>query len=411
MARRRPRYWVAVVTALIVFVLSVPLGFAINAASGLGRWPGWLDIVRRHPFRSVAVLAVASLVVLAVAFWEQRRSPEPASADELVEMENRLHQRFDDAEVARTGADDRLDRLPPYPRALIRDSGADQPTIMKVVAPFTQDGVDPRVLAREWAASPPSVLDELPVAGRLAVAEILMAYDQAAAAIEQLRDALTLGATPRAYWLIRMAQLAWLVDGEGSARASGFLEQAKSVDSDYPLLRAILLSRSRAWSEAEVALSGWSPSTVWERDTALTVLGGALVEQQKLDDAVTVMEAGTTETSSAGLLLQLARLLRARSVLGGGDSRWRDAFRSIEVALRARNLRRSWRGDSAEAVAAAAEAAIIADDQGQVWSLTRPAPDGEATAGEAGDPRVLPLAAMGAALTGRIAQAREPAGC
>ncbi len=158
-------------------------------------------------------------------------------------------------------------------------------------------------------------------------------------------------------------------------------------------------------------MSGWSPSTVWERDTALTVLGGALVEQQKLDDAVTVMEAGTTETSSAGLLLQLARLLRARSVLGGGDSRWRDAFRSIEVALRARNLRRSWRGDSAEAVAAAAEAAIIADDQGQVWSLTRPAPDGEATAGEAGDPRVLPLAAMGAALTGRIAQAREPAGC
>ncbi len=79
MARRRPRYWVAVVTALIVFVLSVPLGFAINAASGLGRWPGWLDIVRRHPFRSVSVLAVASLVVLAVAFWEQRRSPEVRS--------------------------------------------------------------------------------------------------------------------------------------------------------------------------------------------------------------------------------------------------------------------------------------------------------------------------------------------
>jgi hypothetical protein len=120
------------------------------------------------------------------------------------------------------------------------------------------------------------------------------------------------------------------------------------------------------------------------------------------------LQAGTTETSSAGLLLQLARLLRARSVLGGGDSRWRDAFRSVEVALRARNLRRSWRGDSAEAVAAAAEAAIIADDPGQVWSLTRPAPDGEATAGEAGDPRVLPLAAMGVERRQNVSARRHP---
>jgi tetratricopeptide (TPR) repeat protein len=407
MARRRPRYWATAVTTLIVFVLSVPLALAINAASGLGRWPGWLDIVRRHPFWSVAVLAAVSLLVLAVAFWNQRRSQEPASADELAEVENRLQQRFDDAAVARTGLDDRLDRLPPYPRALIRESGADQAMIMKVVAPFTQDSVDPRVLAREWAASPPSVLNELPVIGRLVAAEILAAYEQPSAAIEQLRAAATLGATPRAYWLIRMAQLAWLVDGDDSARATDFLDQAKRVHSDYPLLRAIFLSRSGVWSEAEVALSGWSPSTVWERDIALTVLGGAMVEQQRLDHAITAMEAGTTETFNAALLLQLARLLRARSVRGGGDSRWQDAFRSVEVALRARNLRRSWRGDSAEAVAAAAEAAIIADNSGQVWSLTRPAPDGEATTCEAGDPRILPLAAMGAALTGRIAQAQD----
>jgi len=186
-----------VVTTLIVFVLSVPLGFAINAGSGLGRWPGWFDVVRRHPFRSVAVLAVASLVVLAVAvIWEQRKSPEPASTDDLADMESRLHQRFDAAEDARTGADDRLDRLPPYPRALIVTSGADRPTILKVVAAFTQDTVDPRALAREWAASPPPVLEELPVTGRLAVAEILAAYDQPAAAIEQLQATLRLGGLP-----------------------------------------------------------------------------------------------------------------------------------------------------------------------------------------------------------------------
>ncbi len=204
-----------------------------------------------------------------------------------------------------------------------------------------------------------------------------------------------------------MAQLAWLVDGEDSLRAIDLLDQAKGIDADYPLLTAILRAHARAWDEAEAALSGWRPSAGWEHDTALTVLGGALVEQQKLDEAITALEAGTTDTSNAGLLLQLARLLGARSVRGGGDSRWRDAFRSIEVALRARNLRRTWRGDSAEAVVAAAEAAIIADDPGPVWSLTRPEPEGEATASEAADPCVLPLAAMGAALTGRPARARE----
>jgi hypothetical protein len=99
MARRRPRYWVPLVTTLIVFALSVPLALAINAASALGRWPGWLDIVRRHPVRSVAVLAVASLVVLAVAVIWDRRSPETASTDDLLDVEGRLHQRFDEAEL------------------------------------------------------------------------------------------------------------------------------------------------------------------------------------------------------------------------------------------------------------------------------------------------------------------------
>src|SRR5438034_4548076 len=105
MARRRPRYWVPLVTTVLVFVLSVPLGFAINAARGLGRWPGWLDVIRRHPFRSVAVLALVSLVVLAVAVVWEKRSPEAASTDELLEVEVRLHQRFDEADVARARLD------------------------------------------------------------------------------------------------------------------------------------------------------------------------------------------------------------------------------------------------------------------------------------------------------------------
>lgn len=407
MSRRRSRYLFSLMLTLALFVLSVLLAFAINAGSDMTRWPGWLDIVRRYPFWSIGLLVVATLVLLGVSVVRDAGGPEAASTNDLLDAEDRLHRRVDEAALATTASDDRVKRLPPYPQALLLASGADQPSIWRVVSSFADAATDPQALAREWAASPPPALEDLPVIGRLAVAEILTAHGEVGAALEQLRAALRLGATPRAYWLVRMAQLTWKVEGEHSPHATDLLAEAEGVDPDYPLLRAVLLTHSGAWDRAENALTGWRPSTPWERDTALIVMSAALVQQERLDDAITALESGISETDNAGLLLQLAQLLRARSVLGSGDSRWKDAFRAIELALHARNLRRSWRGDSAEAVAIAAEAAIIADDPQQVWSITRPAPDGSATASEAADIRVLPVAAMGAALTRRFAQARE----
>ncbi|NJP34791.1 tetratricopeptide repeat protein, partial [Micromonospora thermarum] len=389
-----------------VFLLSVPLAFAVNAGSAEGRWPGWLDLVRRHPFWSVAILGLASVTVIAVTVIRENGGPAPASTVDLCAAEGRLQRRFDEAELDKAGTDDRLEALPPYPRALIRDSG-DRAAIWKVVAPFADAAVDPRRLASEWAAAPPPAIDELPAVGQLAVAELLVAHGQPAAAVEHLRAALRLGATPRAYWLVRAAQMVWTTEGQSSRRATDLLTEAQGVDPGYPLLKAVRLIDSGEWKGAEDALTGWFPSAPGERDTALSVLGVTLEQQQRLDEAISAIEGGAIATSNAGLLLQLSRMLLSRSVQGGGDSRWKDAYRSIEVALRARNLRRSWRGDSAEAVVAAAEAAIIADDHQQVWSITRPPPDGDATTNEAADDRVLPLAAMGAALTGRIAKARD----
>lgn len=407
MARRRSRYLLPLTLTLSVSVLSVPLAFAINAGSDVDRWPGWLDIVRRHPFWSASLMVGATLVFLGISVVRDASGPDAASTNDLLDTENRLHQRLDEVALVTTASDDRVKRLPPYPRALLLACGDDRPRIWQVVSSFVDDATDPRALAREWAASPPSALEDLPVVGRLAVAEILTAYGEAGAALEQLRAALRLGATPRAYWLVRAAQLTWTVEGDDSPQVIGLLTEAEGIDPDYPLLRALMLSHSGAWDRAENTLTGWTPATPRERDIALLVLSDALLQQQRLDDAITALEAGISETNNAGLLLQLAQLLRIRSVRGSGDSRWKDAFRAIELALLARNLRRSWRGDSAEAVAIAAEAAIVADDPQQVWSITRPSPDGSATASEAADIRVLPVAAMGAALTHRFTQARE----
>jgi tetratricopeptide (TPR) repeat protein len=113
------------------------------------------------------------------------------------------------------------------------------------------------------------------------------------------------------------------------------------------------------------------------------------------------------QTVWSGVLLQLARLLVHRAQAGSGDSIWKDTARARDLALRARTFRRAWRGDSAEAVVVAAEAMSTGDDPEAVWEITRPAPDGTASEDEASDPRVLPFAAIAAALTGRRSKAER----
>lgn len=365
-------------------------------------------MIQRHPFRVVAVLTVVLFLAAAVNYIYERTGPDPASTDDLSDVEERLHDRFDMLELTQAGTDERmLGRLPPYPRLLLIAAASDRDEIWKVVAPFADEALDPRAVAREWASSPPVALGELSASGRLVISELLLAYGQTAAALNQLCIALELGVSPRSYWLCRAAQLSWTAEGQDSENAIRYLTETQKIDPSYPLSRAILLCHAKQWGQGSEVLSGWNPTTPWEKDYAASVLAAAFTEQDRHDDAVAALEAVADETQSAGLLLHLARLLRVRSVVGDGDSRWKDAFRAVELALRARNLRRTWRGDSAEAVVIAAEAAIIADDPQQVWTITRPDPDGAATTAEASDGRVLPLAAMGAALTGRLTHAQE----
>jgi tetratricopeptide (TPR) repeat protein len=92
---------------------------------------------------------------------------------------------------------------------------------------------------------------------------------------------------------------------------------------------------------------------------------------------------------AAGLHLLLARLL-----LGAFRTTTLDAPRNatstaVEHALTARDLRRAWDGDSAEAVAVACDACLTAGEYRRAISLGTAAPVGKATATEASDPRVL----------------------
>ncbi|MFG2042169.1 hypothetical protein [Dactylosporangium sp. NPDC048998] len=380
------------------------LAIITNLASNSLTLPSALSLVQRHPLAFSGVLVVVMFGLWAVGYFLDQAGPQPATTDDLAEAGERIHDQLDRIELGQLEHDDRvLERLPPYARQLL-DEDVDHDSTWQLVVAFTRDAADPVRVAREWAVAPPGAAANLSAYGQLVIAELMLAYGQPAAAVTYVQAALNLGVSPRPFWLFRAAQAAWTAEDNDSALA--YLEEAQRVDASYPLTNAAQLNYEGRWVDAAAALSACVPQTAWERDAAASLTATVYQNLDRIDEAIRAIEAIADDTAGAGLLLQLARLLGRRSVTGAGDSQWKDAARARDLAIRARNLRRSWRGDSAEAIAAAAEALFIGEDPAGVWEVTRPAPDGDATDAEAADSRVLPIAALGAALTGRMEQAR-----
>ena len=407
LARGKRRVLVPVVIATVGVLISILLALAVNEVSTLERWPGWLDLIRRHPVRAVVLILAATCGLTVISILIDRRGPEPASSVDVLDSEERIKDHISERTQSTREQSGLIERLPPYPREIIAASGDDQAVILRVVKAFADPAIDPYALAREWGASAPQALEDLPVAGRLAVAELLHAYGEPAAAIAQIRAAVRMGVTPRAYWLVRAAQFAALVFGEDAQQVQELLDEAEAVDANYPLLIGLRHALAERWQAAEDALAPWNPASAWERDARANLRGVVLARSGQLDQAIAVLQGAGAHARTAGMLILWAKLLLERAARGSGDSRWADALGAIEAALLARNQRRAWRGESAEAVAVAAEAALAADDPQQAWTITRPSPQGDASEQEAADGRVLLTAAVAAALTGRTDQARE----
>ncbi|MFD1046838.1 hypothetical protein ACFQ1S_15415 [Kibdelosporangium lantanae] len=167
MRKRRRRTVVSTVTAAVWSLLSVLLALAVNQASAGVRWPGWLDFLLRYPWLSVGVLAMIGVIVVVITAIRDQSVPGGATTDDVLDVANRLHERLDTAERDRRDLDDRLGALPPYVQDLMPSQIGDRVAVWRIVAPFADDAVDPVVVAREWAASPPAALEGMTATGRL----------------------------------------------------------------------------------------------------------------------------------------------------------------------------------------------------------------------------------------------------
>lgn len=94
------------------------------------------------------------------------------------------------------------------------------------------------------------------------------------------------------------------------------------------------------------------------------------------------------QPEAPGLLIALGEAHHQRSRQASATNRAGDRARARELLLKARDLRRRWRGDSAEPVAAACRLALHHGDLRRAVELGSEPPEGEALAREAADDEV-----------------------
>lgn len=231
----------------------------------------------------------------------------------------------------------------------------------------------------------------------VAAGEHAAAYGADAIASQLFESAADLEGTNRARCLARAALEA---RDDDALRAAALAEKATQLE-DGDLLVGAVDAVLKDDSAAALELLGASPH---ELDPDMLILAGvqrwALANADRVTDAVSLARR-TVEIrpDAAGMYLQLASLLLARAE-ASRSSREADLDEAMSCALEARRLRRSWHGDSAEAVLVACEVAHQLEDMATILRLGHEPPHGEAVRTEAIDDRVIAAVAVAAAIEG-----------
>lgn len=266
--------------------------------------------------------------------------------------------------------------------------------------------------ARSWLASPDTPVDAWVAVGEFASAH--GSYRAAAATFAKVAD---LGVPVRALWLARAA-LAMHQVGDQQA-ADGYLTDAERLTGgNVPFVGAV--RAAIAGDAAGVLAAAGSPGDLAavEPVELAMLCAVAYAVQGDRDTAITAFEAlADRYPDVGGFALRAARLRLERVVSSTSPGHASEVRRARQLAIRARDARRPWRGDSAEAVAVACNAALIAVDFDRALTYGLAAPAGEATPAEAMAPAVLHPTATAAIVVGQrdlairlINQVPDPAG-
>lgn len=290
---------------------------------------------------------------------------------------------------------ERVQYLPPGPRLRLLEA-PDRPTAMRLLDLVDVDDPKPAVAALvgpvpEWLAQASPMLV-------LAAAELALVYKVHSAAQDLFELAAGLG-IERGYCTARLALHHDL--GEEAAAVALF-ESLPEPRGIYAHSTAATLSgdfeRFTALVTADAAKSDALLTSLWLHYLRKT--------EAPIEDVIAFLaDAVQQQTEAPGLLLVLAELHHQRSKQPSATSRAADRARARDLLLEARDLRRRWRADSAEAVAAACRLALAHGDPRRAIELGSEPPRGEALPKEAADTEVRNAVGVAHAGLGNIEDA------
>jgi tetratricopeptide (TPR) repeat protein len=282
--------------------------------------------------------------------------------------------------------DEELKRLPPIAReslsALGRLDRQRAATLVQLVSDGTQA---PGEALRELLKGPPSNL--LLTASNefwLALADLASVYGEREVEATALDRAASGGAPSRARLLARAAFA--LAAAARSPEAREHIEQAKAIAESDPFVR-FLDAVVREDTKDILRLSEGLPHFVHGFPVA-SIKAIALAGDQRLDEAIEVLRSALAEEPEwSSVAIWLSNCLLNKAEESHGDVARALKKEALQLARRARDLRRRWRGPSGECVEVMARAAISLGDFRMAFDLCLP--EGEATPEEAQWPQVL----------------------
>ncbi|MBO3737991.1 PIN domain-containing protein [Actinoplanes flavus] len=259
---------------------------------------------------------------------------------------------------------------------------------------------DRGAVLRQWGEQPPAWFSEAPVEVICWLGELASDYGQSPTAATLFAVAVQRGAYPAAYWKARQAMS---LPEEAVAEVDELLAGAAA---EHVLAHALLLVHRKEWDPAIDLLSEWRTSSNADEAMRLHLLARLHARADNLNLGIKyALDAAKIEGAS-GAAIYVAELLLYRAQYGETVSRLADAEQAAALAIKARNARRSWHGDSVEAIIVAVKARRLGGKVKQARALIEAAPEGEAWQHEAADPRLRREKAELLATTGQYDQAR-----
>ncbi|MGP9785261.1 tetratricopeptide repeat protein [Glutamicibacter sp. 287] len=315
--------------------------------------------------------------------WTQRTTAQENSKTQALVLAGTQHI-LDKIDVPES-FDRAVAQLHPWRQEPARRIAESWPPFREFVESLVYEKDRGQVLA-DWSTRPPQKFTDAPSAAWCWFGSVAEDYKAKKAAIFFYKQGVNQGATNPGYW---EAKAIMLVDAAVPEGLLDLQEFVKRSDASHAMTKAFLAIAEKRFSDSQAALSTWDPAD--DADTALkTSLQAACLEG--LDDingAISVLEnAFDRDSSASGLALAASRALIWRGQHGRGDENIADLVRAGELAIAARNARRTWGGDSVEAILEAVKASVLSNDLDQAWRLTQCAPLGEASFRESKNKRI-----------------------